>query len=416
MRVTTFSFSSLVLRQRLVDTRKQSQGNSPFTRLLTSRLGIYNAAQERIKQHDARPCRRFPLVPDDTSILHGLSKTYSVLRHFAVFSTMNSQALGKCPKTLIVLDIGLSKPVAGKSINEIYHQGQILALEKDGGSPKQLAADSNFVTLPDGVVYSEQRQRLYFTNMGVPTLNDGSVCSIRLDGSQPEIVLAKGQVHTPKQLALDSVRNKLYICDREGLRVLRCNVDGSQLETLIQTGDLTKAGDAHDPTKWCIGIALSSRTGLFYWTQKGPSKGGKGRILCAPMDALGDRTPVCVLDNLPEPIDLDIDETSNILYWTDRGGLPYGNTFNRLQLDASGTRPAEVLSASVPGLKHEILVQNFDEAIGLAYDAEDRRWFISDMGGTIWAFDQDGGNKTKVFEDKERAFTGIAIARRTRKS
>lgn len=313
-------------------------------------------------------------------------------------------------KTLFVLDVGLSKPVAGKSFQEIISRGEVLALPLDGRDPVLITSDVNFVTLPDGVIYNTKRRRLYFTNMGIPPLNDGSVCSVRLDGTHMETVLAKGSVHTPKQLALDHVNEKLYISDREGLRVMRCDMDGSGLETLIQTGDYRNPDDARDQTKWCVGIAVSSKTGLFYWTQKGPSKSGHGRIFCAPIDTTeGRRHPVCVLDNLPEPIDLEFDETSNILYWTDRGEVPYGNTFNRIRLDASGTGPATVSPDAVTGLRHEILAQNFDETIGLALDKAEGRWYISDMGGTIWIFDIKSRTKSKLFEDKSRAFTGIVL-------
>ncbi|XP_044716173.1 3-hydroxyacyl-CoA dehydrogenase-like protein LAM1 [Hirsutella rhossiliensis] len=298
-------------------------------------------------------------------------------------------------KTLVVLDVGLSGPTAGLSFKEIISRGEIITLPVEGQKATPIFSDTQFVALPDGVVYSEQTQRLYYTNMGVPPLNDGSVCSVRLDGTGAQPVLAPGQIHTPKQLALDSKNNKLYISDREGLRVMRCNLDGSALETLVQTGDFKNAQDAHDYTKWC----------------KGPSKGNQGRIFCAPMEASGSREPVCVLDNLPEPIDLDIDEKTNTLYWTDRGEIPYGNTFNRIQLDVSGTRPAAEHPDAKTGLRHEILVQNFDEAIGLARDADTGRWFVSDMGGTVWAFEADGKNKTRIYEDKDRAFTGIVLAR-----
>ena len=56
---------------------------------------------------------------------------------------------------------------------------------------------------------------------------------------------------------------KLYWCDREGMRVMRANLDGSKIETLVDTSK----GDARpgtDQTKWCVGIAVDpeSRTNL----------------------------------------------------------------------------------------------------------------------------------------------------------
>lgn len=322
---------------------------------------------------------------------------------------MTHQTRESPQRSLVALDVGLSKPVAGKSFKEIISQGEVLHLTLDGKGLVSVFNKPSFCTLPDGVVYSAEKDRLFITSMGVPPLNDGSIFSVKLNGSDPQTVLSKGQVHTPKQLALDSKDNKLYVCDREGLRVVRCNLDGTGLEILIQTGDFNNEQDAHDQTKWCVGITLSHRHNLFYWTQKGPSKGAKGRIFCAPMNTEGDREPQCVLGQLPEPIDLEFDDESNTLYWTDRGELPYGNTFNRVSLDPSGTQPVATHPDPVTGLKYEIIAQNLDEAIGLALDKQTGQWFVSDMGGTIWSFGRDGGNKKVLFQDKERAFTGLVL-------
>ncbi|GJN66044.1 hypothetical protein PLICBS_000060 [Purpureocillium lilacinum] len=310
-------------------------------------------------------------------------------------------------KALIALDVGLSRPVADKSFGELISRGQVLSVDVNGSAVTPVLTG---LVLPDGVVYSRSSRRLFVTNMGVPPKNDGSVISVRLDGSDPQTVLQKGQVHTPKQLALDAVNSKLYIADREGMRILRCNLDGSNLEILIQTGDQE---DVNDQTRWCVGIAVSPKAGVFYWTQKGPSKGGHGSIFCAPIESreAKPREPRCLLDDLPEPIDLDIDESTYTLYWTDRGELPYGNTFNRVQLDTSGFRLAKDEADHKTGLKHEIISQNLDEAIGLDFDEDDGRWFVADMGGTIWSFDRNGRDKTVVCRDKERAFTGIALVK-----
>ncbi|KAG5758327.1 hypothetical protein H9Q72_013535 [Fusarium xylarioides] len=144
---------------------------------------------------------------------------------------------------------------------------------------------------------------------------------------------------------------------------------------------------------------------------RGPSKGTQGRIFCSRIDSEEERQAICLIDHLAEPIDLEIDQEFNTLYWTDRGELPYGNTFNRVQLDESGLKLKKDAADDQTGLKHEIVVQNFDEAIGLAHNSEDGRWFVSDMGGTIWSFDSDGGNKSVVYQDKSRSFTDIAIVR-----
>jgi sugar lactone lactonase YvrE len=90
--------------------------------------------------------------------------------------------------------------------------------------------------LPDGIVVDVEAGHIYWTNMGIPNLDDGSIERADIDGKNRKTIVAQGDTHTPKQIILDKKGGKLYWCDREGMRVMRCNLDGSQLETLIETG------------------------------------------------------------------------------------------------------------------------------------------------------------------------------------
>ena len=91
--------------------------------------------------------------------------------------------------------------------------------------------------------------------MGIPNLNDGSIERADLDGQNRKTIIPQGGTFTPKQLQLDKRNGKLYWCDREGMRVMRANLDGSNIETLVDTshGDSRPGPDA---TKWCVGIAV----------------------------------------------------------------------------------------------------------------------------------------------------------------
>ena len=95
---------------------------------------------------------------------------------------------------------------------------------------------------------------IYWTNMGNPSANDGSIERADLDGSNITHIVPAGGTFTPKQLQLDKKNGKLYWSDREGMRVMRANLDGSKIETLVDTSE----GDprpGQDATKWCVGIA-----------------------------------------------------------------------------------------------------------------------------------------------------------------
>src|SRR4029077_20330247 len=169
--------------------------------------------------------------------------------------------------------------------------GRLFFLEASGRRIHTANADGSdrkvIVTggrVPDGIVVDVEAGHIYWTNMGVPTKNDGSIERADLDGRNRKTIVPEGGTFTAKQLHLEKKAGKLYWCDREGMRVMRCNLDGSNIETLVDTS----RGDARpgtDQTKWCVGIAVDPDRGQIYWTQKGTDDAGKGAPL-RPKDAL----------------------------------------------------------------------------------------------------------------------------------
>ncbi|KAL4790309.1 NAD(P)-binding protein [Aspergillus venezuelensis] len=307
---------------------------------------------------------------------------------------------GSQPK-IIALDVGLAASPPSATA------GQILELSTDSKAQRALVKGQ---ALPDGITVDPSSKRMFWTNMGTMSKADGAVYSANLDGSDTKTLVPPGEVDTPKQITLDQSAQKLYFSDREGLSVFRCNYNGSEREILVQTGDSHMPEQRSDATKWCVGIAVSTRNGKFYWTQKGPSKGGKGRIFCANIKMPQGQTAtdrediVCLLDNLPEPIDLEVDEESNTLYWTDRGELPFGNSLNRIALDSAGLA---VKDSSSRG--YEILARNFHETIGLKLDSANGHIYCADLGGSIYRVNMADGKKTTLYSGEDRAFTGIAL-------
>ncbi|KAK5991879.1 3-hydroxyacyl-CoA dehydrogenase-like protein LAM1 [Cladobotryum mycophilum] len=298
-----------------------------------------------------------------------------------------------------------------KNPQDATHSGRVLVGSPDGRPLKTLVEEQH---APDGLDISLKTGKLFWTCMGIPSANDGAVYSSSLDGTEVMAIVPEGKVHTPKQLTIDHVRSKLYFSDREGLRVMRCNFDGSELEVVIQSGDWQNSEEQAEQTRWCVGVSLSQTTGKFYWTQKGPSKGFKGRIFQANIDFLpgenaGNRTDVeCIFQNLPEPIDLEFDETHKTLYWTDRGELPLGNSINRASLeDVKAVTEADV--KSLAGQDYELIARNLHEAIGIRLDLKNHHFYATDLGGAVYRFDLDGSNKKKFYED-EGAFVGITLA------
>ena len=93
-----------------------------------------------------------------------------------------------------------------------------------------------------------------------------------------------------------------------------------------------------------------------YWTQKGPDDAGLGRIFRANIEIPKGETPAnrsdieVWFDHLPEPIDLELDLTNRVMYWTDRGDPPRGNTVNRASVDANPDTPEIVFTHLMEGI------------------------------------------------------------------
>jgi DNA-binding beta-propeller fold protein YncE len=275
--------------------------------------------------------------------------------------------------------------------------GRIHSMNTDGSDRKTIVSDCH---LPDGIVVDADAGHIYWTNMGIPSLNDGSVERADLDGKNRKTIVALGNTHSPKQIILDKKSGKLYWCDREGMRVMRCNRDGTKLETLIETG--RGEADSRDATRWCVGLAIDPKFQKIYWSQKGPDNAGLGRIFRANVEIPTGQTAAArsdieiFFDGLPEPIDLELDHKNRVLYWTDRGDPPRGNTVNRASID---NKP------SVP----EIVVTHLMEGIGIALDIPHDRMFVTDFAGSIFSARPDGSSERNVLEAQGN-LTGIAYA------
>ena len=299
------------------------------------------------------------------------------------------------------------KGVVGRLFVLDVSGGRVFSVNPDGSDEKTIITDCPH--LPDGIAVDVEAGHIYWTNMGVPTLNDGHIERADLDGQNRTTIIPKGGTFTPKQLHLDKENSKLYWSDREGMRVMRSNLDGSQIETLVDSSE----GDARpgaDAKKWCVGITIDPKRGQIYWTQKGPDNAGTGKICRANIEIpkgenAADRSDIEVFfDGLPEPIDLELDLENRVLYWTDRGDPPTGNTVNRAYVDGKPD----------PGNGREIVVDHLMEGIGIALDIAGDRMFVTDLAGSGYSARLDGTEK-KNFLFAQGNLTGIAYAEITSK-
>jgi hypothetical protein len=316
-------------------------------------------------------------------------------------SKHGNDANSKNEAMIYFLDIGL-----GSNVEEIERAGQsgkILRAAASGGEATTIVTGLN---CPDGIDISPSAGRLFWTNMGsTPSLNNGSVMSANLDGSDSTVIIPEGAVHTAKQIVVDDKNHKIYFCDREGLGVHRCDFGGQNHEIIVQRGDW-KTSDQKDMTRWCVGVAVDDQQGKFYWTQKGPSKGGKGRIFRANTrmpdgENAWNRSDIETLfEGLPEPIDLDLETESQCLYWTDRGEYPTGSTLNKAYIGANRHEHEAA--------KPTIIASHFHEPIGLKICHQNNHIYVTDLGGGVYRFDLDGADK-RVIRSDDGAYTGITL-------
>src|SRR3984893_17830187 len=259
--------------------------------------------------------------------------------------------------------------------------GEIIEMDPDGANRRTLLG--NLLDNLDGIVIDKRTKTLYWTNMG-PTIGpregafvqaDGSIECIGLNGANRRKLVGHGLSVTPKQVAADCGAGFLYWCDREGMRVMRSNLDGSNVTVLVRNGVFP--ADSHDVMRHCVGIAVDPVNRYIYWTQKGPPDGGKGRIFRSGLEIPAGQQPEnrtdieLLIDHLPEPIDLEAYAKNNLLYWTDRGNLDGGNSLNRARI---GTKQLE---------NHEVLATGLQEGMGLAIDHAHQRAFTTELGGVV---------------------------------
>ena len=210
--------------------------------------------------------------------------------------------------------------------------------------------------------------------MGDPKRNDGSDHAVRSQWQEHDHHhSAWRHVHTEAASIGEKVRQALLV----GMRVMRANLDGSQLKL-----------------SWIRARAIRGRrirgngVSALRWTLRAASSIGRRRVATTRVwvEFFGPTSKFrqvsrartgwdieLLYDNLPEPIDLDLDPVHQTLYWTDRGDPPRGNTVNRAPMNPEAEN----------GKEPEILFAHLMEGIGLALDLKGGRMFITDLGGSV---------------------------------
>jgi sugar lactone lactonase YvrE len=242
---------------------------------------------------------------------------------------------------------------------------------------------------PDGVAVDAAAGKVYWTNMG--SGGKGSVQRANLDGTQVEYVVPKGGTYFAKQIQLDLVHGKAYWSDRDGLRIQRCDLDGSHVDTLISN------------VKNPVGMALDIPNGFFYFSEKdgGTLKRAPMAMPAAGQTAANRKDVETLISGLDQPIDVGVDLPKGQIYWTDRDE----GTVHRAGIEI----PSGQTAATRKDI--ETLMRGLNTPIGIALDLAGGMLYTTESGtGAVWRAHLDGTGKEAVIPARAGAtLTGMCF-------
>ncbi len=181
---------------------------------------------------------------------------------------------------------------------------------------------------------SLQAQEIYWTDTGTHQVQRAN-----LDGSNIQTIL-QSQILGPASIALDRKGGKIYWADQDLGAIKRANLNGSQVETLVQ--------NLREPQ----GIALDLASGKVYWTD---FSNYESRVYRANLN--GSNPELLIQGHAPDyafsesgfPGGIALDLVHGKMYWAER--LRYvadadGGALRRANLDGSG---AQTIYADLAG-------------------------------------------------------------------
>ena len=255
---------------------------------------------------------------------------------------------------------------------------------------------------PQGIALDVAAGKMYWTDFVAHKIQRAN-----LDGSNVETLVDAGsELRRPQGIALDVAAGKMYWTDAFTDKIQRANLDGSNVQDLVTTG-------LDDPND----IALDVAAGKMYWTDMGEDR----VIQRANLD--GSNVQDLVTTGLVLPYCIALDVAAGKMYWTNdvarpskiqRANLdgsqvetlveqPYGNVYV-LALDVPAgkmywTGPF-IQRANLDGSQVEILVRGgLRSPLGIALDVSGGKMYWTDYGTTkIKRANLDGSNVETLVE------------------
>jgi sugar lactone lactonase YvrE len=267
----------------------------------------------------------------------------------------------------------------------------VYTAKPDGSEMKKIATA---LAAPDGIGVDECSGTIYFSNMGSALGNSGqaSVQRANWDGSELKTLVQPGSgVNTAKQLTLDLTHGHVYFADREGAKVWRMKLDGSELMPVVSGHDFAQL----------VGVAVDAAAGHLYFTDR-----NRGLLLRTGLEmpaskTAADRDDIETLVKSASgamPIDLALNLEARQLYWTDR----QLGTVKRIGLELpAGDDPANRSD-------EETIIDGLTQPIGISLDVAGGKLYVTEAGGAVHRAALDGSGDQVIAHTSSG--TGIAFA------
>jgi sugar lactone lactonase YvrE len=245
------------------------------------------------------------------------------------------------------------------------------------GTERQAIGIGQAIASPDGVTVDLDNGFVYWTNMGtlIGGGNIGTLQRMKLGAGTVETVVPIGTTNTPKQIAIDNEAGKLYWCDREGAKVWRAALDGSDPEVLVSGHGVIQL----------VGMGLDLPKRQFYFSDRMARKIYRASFDMPEGQTAENRTDVETLFSFAGasmPLDLDLDLDQRKIYWSDR----VRGTILRSNMDMPSGATAETR------MDTETLVENLVEPIGVSLDRVQKQLYFTQLGGEVSRVDLDGSH------------------------
>jgi DNA-binding beta-propeller fold protein YncE len=267
------------------------------------------------------------------------------------------------------------------------------------GSGAMLFASGAPLSGPDGITVDPVDGHVFVLNMGsvIGGANNASLVRYKLDGSGAEVIIPPGtQVggetfNTGKQVTMDRVNRKLYMGDREGSKVWRSDMDGSNLEVLVSGHGIQQI----------VGVAADPTMNHFYFSDRNGKKLFRAPMQLKDGQTHADRDDLELLYVDPAgnamPLDLELDLESRTIYWTDRQQDPVFAMGMDLPAGEDAMTRGDVKTVAM----------GLNDVIGLGFDHQEGMLYAT-YSGSVARFKTDGSGMERIGSN---GTTGIAFVR-----